>query len=123
LKFGKGKFGKEKRLKFGKKFAVAAPMTARANKDTTIAGTRLETACGAGSGCLSPWVSLSGVSATCVPYVSGQSQDFSLAAVSKTKKAVARAVQRRFSRDSPSEFGLNHGLIWLMISYSQAYRV
>jgi hypothetical protein len=64
------KFGKEKLLKFGKELAVAAPMTAKADKDTTIAGTRLEAPCCAASGCLSPCVSLSGVSATCVPYVS-----------------------------------------------------
>ncbi len=49
---------------------MAAPMTAKADKDTTIAGTRLEALCCAASGCLSPCVSLSGVSATCVPYVS-----------------------------------------------------
>ena len=81
------KFGKEKRLKFGKELAVAAPMTAKADKDTTIAGTRLEAPCCAASGCLSPCVSLSGVSATCVPYVSAQSQDFSSPPISKTKKS------------------------------------
>jgi hypothetical protein len=70
------KFDIEKRLKSGKELAVAAPMMAKADKDTIIAGTRREAPCCAASGCLSPWVSLSGVSATCVPYVSAQSQDF-----------------------------------------------
>src|SRR4029077_269594 len=48
LKFGKErrlKSGKEKRLKFGKALAVAAPMTANANRHTTIARTRLEAPC------------------------------------------------------------------------------
>jgi hypothetical protein len=80
------KFGKEKLLKFGKELAVAAPMTAKADKDTTIAGTRLEAPCCAASGCLSPCVSLSGVSATCVPYVSAQSQDFSSPRSEKQKE-------------------------------------
>src|ERR1700730_1387976 len=35
------------------------------------------------------------------------------------KRDVAWTIQRRLSRDCPSKFGLNHGLIWLMISYSQ----
>ena len=99
LKFGKEKFGKEKRSKLGKELAVAAPMTAKADNDTTIAGTRLEIPCCAVSRCLSPCVSLSGVSATCVPYVSAQSQDFSSPPISKTKRAVAWAIQRRLSRD------------------------
>jgi hypothetical protein len=73
-------------VKFGKELAVAAPMTAKADKDTTIAGTRLEARCCAASGCLSSCVSLSGASATCVPYVSAQSQDF-LAADQKNKKS------------------------------------
>jgi hypothetical protein len=79
------KSGIEKRLKSGKELAVAAPMIAKADKDTTIAGTRREAPRGAASGCLSPCVSLSGVSATCVPYVSAQSQDFSSPPISKTK--------------------------------------
>jgi hypothetical protein len=83
------KFGQEKPLKFGKALAVAAPMTAKADKDTTIASTRLEAPCCAASGCLSPCVSLSGVSATCVPYVSAPSQDFSSPPISKQKRAVA----------------------------------
>jgi hypothetical protein len=62
-------------------------MMAKADKDTTIAGTRLEAPCGAASGGLSPGVSLSGVSATCVPYVSAQSQDFSSPPISKTSKS------------------------------------
>jgi hypothetical protein len=62
-------------------------MTAKADKDTTIAGTRLEAPCCAASGCLSPCVSLSGISATCVPYVSAQSQDFSSPPIRKTKKS------------------------------------
>src|SRR5882757_10046542 len=86
LKFGKEKFGKKKRSKLGKELAVAAPMMAKADNDTTIAGTRLEAPCCAASRCLSPCVSLSGVSATCVPYVSAQSQDFSWPPISKTKK-------------------------------------
>ena len=58
LKFGREsrlKSGKEKRLKFGKALAVAAPMTANANRHTTIARTRPE-APGCASGCLSPCV-------------------------------------------------------------------
>jgi hypothetical protein len=87
-KFGRekakrSKFGMEKPLNFGnenwwkidEKFAMAAPVTARAANDTTIAGTRLEAPRGAASGCLSPWVSFSGVSVTCVPYVSACSQN------------------------------------------------
>src|SRR5260221_7959329 len=61
-------------------------MTAKADKDTTIAGTRLEAHCCAASGCLSPCVSLSGVSATRVPYVSAWLQDFS-SPISETKKS------------------------------------
>jgi hypothetical protein len=83
------KFGKEK-LKLGKELAVAAPMTARAAKDTAIAGTRLEAPCCAASGGLSPCDSFSGVSATCVPYVLAQSQDFSSPSISKTKKGPSR---------------------------------
>jgi hypothetical protein len=74
-------------LKLGKELAVAAPMTAKAAKDTIITGTRLEAFCGAASGCLAPSVALSGVSATCVPYVSAQSQDSSSPPISKTKKS------------------------------------
>src|SRR5713226_4332853 len=97
-------------------------MTAKAAKDTTNAGTRLEAPCGAASGFLSPCVSLSGVSATCVPYVSARSQDFSSPPIRKTTRAVAWTIQRRLSRDCPTKSGLNHGLIWLMISYSQPSR-
>jgi hypothetical protein len=39
-RFGNEKFGKGRRLKFGKELAMAAPITAKADKDTTIAGTR-----------------------------------------------------------------------------------
>src|SRR5712664_1893176 len=90
LKFGgekRLKSGKEKRSKLDKELAVAAPMTAKAAKDTAITGTRFEASCCAASGCLSPCVSLSGASATCVPYVSAQSQDSSPSPVSKTKKS------------------------------------
>ena len=123
LKFGKEKFGKEKRSRFGKELAVAAPMTARANKDTIIAGTRLEAPCCAASGSLSPCVSLSGVSATCVPYVSAQSQDFPRRRPAKQKRAAAWTIHPRLSRDSPPNFSLNHGLIWLMIGYSRPSRL
>jgi hypothetical protein len=41
------------------------------------------------------------------------------AADQENKKAVARTIQRRLSRDSPLKFRLNHRLIWLMISYSR----
>jgi hypothetical protein len=71
------KSGKEKPPKLGKELAVAAPMTARAARDTAITGTRLEATCCANPGCLSPCVSLSGSSVTCVPYVSAQSHDSS----------------------------------------------
>src|SRR6478672_2877029 len=80
LKFGKErllKFGNDRRLRFGKELAVAAPMMAKADKDAIITGIRFEATCGAASGCLSPCVSLSGASVTCVPYVSAPSQDFS----------------------------------------------
>jgi len=110
------KSGKEKRPKLGKELAVAAPMTAKAAKDTAITGTRLEASCCAASGCLSPCVSLSGASATCIPYVSAQSQDSSPSPVSKTKKSRrAWTSQQRLARDCPPEFSLNHGLLWLMI--------
>src|SRR5258708_5632939 len=62
-------------------------MTTKADKDTPIAGTRLEAPCRAASGCLSPCASLSGVSVTCVPHVSAQSQDFSSPPIRKTKKS------------------------------------
>jgi hypothetical protein len=81
-------------------------MTAKADKDTTIAGTRLEAPRCAASGCLSPCVSLSGVSATCVPYVSAQSQDFSSPPIRKTKRAVAWTIQRRLSRDCHNQIRL-----------------
>ena len=45
------KFGQLKRLKFGNELAVAAPMMAKADKDTRIAGTRLEAAGSTASGC------------------------------------------------------------------------
>jgi len=79
--------GKEKRSKLGKELAVAAPMMARAAKDTAIAGTRLEATCCAASGCRSRCVCLSDVSATCVPYVSAQSQDFSPPPINKPRKS------------------------------------
>jgi len=61
-------------LKYGKAYTAAAPMTTKADKDTTIVGTRLDRPFNA-TGCLSSCVSLfsvssrgsfSGVSATCV---------------------------------------------------------
>ena len=77
-KFGMEKplnFGNENWWKIGEKLAMAAPVTARAAKDTTIAGTRLEAPFGAASGCLLSCVSFPGVSVTCVPYVSACSQN------------------------------------------------
>jgi hypothetical protein len=88
------KSGKEKRSKLGKELAVAAPMTAKAAKDTAIAGTRLEATCCAASGCLSPCVSLSRASATCVPYGSAQSLDSSPSLVGK------KVSRGRSSKDS-----------------------
>ena len=44
------KFGKEEGLKLGKELAVAAPMMAKADKDTSIAGVRPEAPCRAVSG-------------------------------------------------------------------------
>jgi hypothetical protein len=44
------KFGKEEGLKLGKELAVAAPMMAKADKDTSIAGARPEAPCRAVSG-------------------------------------------------------------------------
>ena len=86
-KFGKEtrlKSGKEKRSKSGKELAVAAPMTAKAAKDTAIASTRFEAPSSAASGWLPP---MSDVSATCVPYVSIQSQDFSSPPISTTRRS------------------------------------
>jgi hypothetical protein len=105
-------------LKFGKELAVAAPMTAKAAKDTAIAGTRLEATCCAASGCLSPCVFLSGVSATCVPYVSAQSQDFPHCRSAKQSKS-HRVNDRDDSRATAPKSSLKHGLIWLMIGYSR----
>src|SRR5665213_1406826 len=91
------KSGREKPPKPGKELAVAAPMTASAARDTAITGTRLKATCGAASGCLSPCVSLSRVSVTCVPYVSAQSRDSSHRRSAKQKShrgdkpAMARA--------------------------------
>jgi hypothetical protein len=88
------KSGKEKRFKLGKELAVAAPMTAKAAKDTAIAGTRLEATCCAAAGCLSPCVSLFRASATCVPYGSAQSLDSSPSLVGK------KVPRGRSSKDS-----------------------
>ncbi|WP_425103468.1 hypothetical protein [Bradyrhizobium sp.] len=79
-KFGIDRFGKttrsklgkemrlrsarEKRLRSGREFAVAAPMTAKAARDTAIAGTRFEGSGSAASGCVP---AVSSVAATCVP--------------------------------------------------------
>src|SRR5450631_4690942 len=97
LKLGKLKLGNAKRLKFGKALAVTAPTMARAANDTMIAGTRLEGPCGGASGDLLSCVALSGASATCVPYVSAQSQAFPPPS-KKIKKAVAWTIQRRLAR-------------------------
>ena len=96
---------------------MAAPMTAKAAKDTAIAGTRLEATCCATLGCLFTCVSLSRASATCVPYGSAQSHDSSPSPVSKKESRGRSSNDSRASR--PPEFGLNHGLIWLMIGYSR----
>ena len=101
---------------------MAAPMTARAAKDTAIAGTRLDAPSRAASGCLSPCVALSGVSATCVPYVVSPVARFFPAADQQNKKEPSRGRCSDDSRDSPPKFGLNHGLIWLMIGYSRPSR-
>jgi hypothetical protein len=45
-------------------------MTAKAARDTIVTVTRVEAPCGTALGCLSACVSLSGVSATCVPTLS-----------------------------------------------------
>jgi hypothetical protein len=97
-------------------------MMAKADKDTTIAGTRLEAPCCGASGCFSPCGSLSGVSATCVPYVSAQSQEFSSPPISKTKKSRRMDDPATTFARLLTQIGLNHGLIWLMISYSQPSR-
>ncbi len=111
------KCGKEK---FGKELAVAAPMMARADSDTRITGTRLDAACCVTSGCLSPCVSLCGVSATCVPSCQSSRKIFPRRRSGKRARAVAWTIHRRLSRDSPPKFGSKHGLIWLMIGYSLA---
>src|SRR5947208_4890081 len=96
-------------------------MTANADKDTTIAGTRLEAPSCTTSGCLSPCVSLSGVSATCIPYVSAQSQDF-LRRRSAKQKEPSRGQSSDDSRAiAQAKSGVNHGLIWLKISYSPPF--
>src|ERR1700679_39794 len=91
------KSGKEKRLESGKELAVAAPIMAKAAKDTAIAGPRFEAPGSAASG-LPP---VSGVSATCVPYVS-TSQDFSSPPISKTRRSrhLGRSRLRRSGSDS-----------------------
>jgi hypothetical protein len=125
-KLGKENFGKdnEKRSRLGKELAVAAPMTAKADKDTTIAGSRLDAPCGGASGGLSPCVSLSGVSATCVPLRVSPLARFLLAADQQHKKEPSRGRSGDDSRAiAPPKFSLNHGLIWLTISYSQPSRV
>ena len=92
------KSGKGKRSKLGKELAVAAPMTAKAANDTAIAGTRFEATCCAPSGRLSPCVSLSRASATCVPYGSAQSQDSSPSPVIKKKSSRGSSNDSRASR-------------------------
>src|SRR3979490_3027883 len=49
------KSGREKPPKLGKELAVAAPMTARAARDTAITGTRLEAACRGAPGAFLPF--------------------------------------------------------------------
>jgi|SRR5665213_3115812 len=110
------KSGREKPPKPGKELAVAAPMTASAARDTAITGTRLKATCGAASGCLSPCVSLSRVSVTCVPYVSAQPLPI---AGQQNKRAIAATNRPWLARACPPEFGSNHRLVWLMIGYSR----
>jgi hypothetical protein len=76
---------------------VAAPMTARAARDTAIAGTRLEAICGATSGASSPCVSLSGASVTCVPHIAAQSRDSSHRRSAK-QRAIAVTNQQWLAR-------------------------
>src|SRR5215470_8348854 len=97
------KFGGEKRSKlgretcgsekFGSELAVAAPSTASAASDTMVTVTRPEAPCGAASDCLSPFASFSGVSATCIPHESDQSQH-SPRRQSSNERASAGTIQR-----------------------------
>jgi hypothetical protein len=104
------KSGREKPPKLGKKLAVAAPMTARAARDTAITGTRLKATCGAASGCLFGHLRSLRLSPVARFYPSP---------VSKTKRAIAVPNQQWLAGACPPEFGSNHGLVWLMIGYSR----
>ena len=110
LKFGRAK------LAPGKAYIATAPMTVKANEDTTIAGIRLDrlfTATGSLSSCVfllsvSASASFSGVSATCVRLGSmGQSRRVE--------------IQRRLlCAIAHLKIRLDHGLMWLMLCYVSA---
>src|SRR5271168_1544846 len=108
------KSGNEKRSKSGKELAVAAPMTAKAAKDTAIASTRPEGPSSTASGCMPP---MSGVSATCVPYVSIQSQDLSSPPISN-KKEPSRELS---SDDSPAIAHPNRLKSWAYMVNDQLF--
>ena len=93
-------------------------MTAKADKDTTIAGTRLEVPCRA----FRLFISLR-FFIRCFGHLRSSRvrpvARFFLAADQQNKKrTVAWTIQRRLSRDCPPKVGLDHGLIWLIIIYS-----
>ena len=110
LKFGRAK------LAPGKAYIATAPMTVKANEDTTIAGIRLDrlfTATGSLSSCVfllsvSASACFSGVSATCVRLGSmGQSRRVE--------------IQRRLlCAIAHLKIRLDHGLMWLMLCYVSA---
>src|SRR5216683_1854368 len=94
---------------------AAAPMTIKADTDTTIAGIRLERLFSA-AGCLSSCVSLFGVSAC------GSFSDVSATCVrlgsmkqGQSRRWIVHATAPL--RDCPSKIGLDHGLIGLIPGY------
>ncbi len=54
--------------------------------------------------------------------VSPSRKIFSRRRSARQNGAVARSTPRRHRRECPPRFGINHGLVWLMISYSEPPR-
>src|SRR5262249_25426751 len=108
-KFGgekRSEIGKEKsgNAEFGTELVVAAPMTAWARSDTMVTVTRLEAPCCTAPGCLSPFASFSGVSATCVPHASDPSQR-SPQPNQQMKRVIAWTTPRTTRARLPSQIG------------------
>ena len=92
-------------------------MTAKADKDPTIAGTRLEVPCCAFGLFISGRFFIRRSSHLRSFRVSPVARFFIAADQQNKKKTVAWTIQRRLSRDCPPKVGLDHGLIWLIIIY------